>query len=86
MTDLGAIQKNLDELWDAVDKIRDKQSIYVEEHHKLERQLVELKTDIHYIRQSQDRLLSSLSKVLFIVGGGFIASIVAFVVGGGLVK
>ena len=47
-------------------------------------QLVEIKSDLHYIKSGQDSLNNNLSKFLWIVGGGFIAAVITFIVKGGL--
>ena len=78
------IEKELEDLKAAVAEIKDTQAKYVREHHQLELKLLEMKGDIHYIKQSQDKLLGNLNKVLFIIGGGFITAAVAWIVGGGL--
>jgi prefoldin subunit 5 len=55
-----------------------------QEQHRIDIQLVEIKSDLHYIRSGQDSLNNNLAKFLWIVGGGFIAAIVTFIIRGGL--
>ena len=54
------------------------------EHHKFDKQIVEMRADLHYIKVSQDTLNANLSRFLWIVGGGFIAAAVGFIIKGGL--
>ena len=67
-----------------VEQIRSKQASYVEAHHSLEKEMVELKSDIKYIKAGQDSLNSNINRVLFIIGGGFITAAVMWVIRGGL--
>jgi len=46
--------------------------------------LVSIKSDLFYLRAGQDSLNNNLSKFLWILGGGFLASIVSWVLRGGL--
>jgi hypothetical protein len=46
---------------------------------------VSIKSDLFYLRAGQDNLNSNLSKFLWIIGGGLLASIVSWVLKGGLV-
>lgn len=55
-----------------------------QEQHRIDMQLVEIKSDLHYIKSGQDSLNNNLSKFLWIVGGGFLAAIVSWVARGGL--
>jgi chromosome segregation ATPase len=54
------------------------------EQHSFDKQIVEIRADLHYIKVSQDTLNTNLSRFLWIVGGGFIASVVGFIIRGGL--
>lgn len=54
------------------------------EQHRFDKQIVEIKSDLHYIKISQDTLNANLSRFLWIVGGGFIAAVVGFIIRGGL--
>jgi chromosome segregation ATPase len=54
------------------------------EQHRIDKQLVEIKADLHYIKTSQDSLHANLSRFLWIVGGGFIAAAVSYIVRGGI--
>jgi predicted nucleic acid-binding Zn-ribbon protein len=86
MGDFDALKDEIDALKRSVEKIQATQSMYVNEHHKLEKQIVEMRTDLHYIIKNQESLSSNINKMLFIIGGGFIAAIVSFIVGGGLMN
>jgi predicted nucleic acid-binding Zn-ribbon protein len=86
MGDFDALKEEIDALKRSVEKIQSTQSMYVNEHHKLEKQIVEMRTDLHYIIKNQESLSSNINKMLFIIGGGFIAAIVSFIVGGGLMN
>lgn len=55
-----------------------------QEQHRIDIQLVEIKSDLHYLKSGQDSLNSNLSKFLWIVGGGFLAAVVSWVVKGGM--
>jgi hypothetical protein len=53
-------------------------------NHKMELDIVEMKGDIKTIKESQERLNNNISKVLFIIGGGFIMAMIGFITKGGL--
>lgn len=78
------VEKELEDLKSAIAEIKETQAKYVREHHQLELKLLEMRGDIHYIKENQDKLLGNLNKVLFIIGGGFIAAAVTWIVGGGM--
>ena len=82
--DVEAIKREINEIWDAIDRIRNKQDLYVGEHHKLEKEFVEMKTDLRHVRGTLDQMNSNLTKLMFIIGGSFIAGIVGFILKGGL--
>lgn len=86
MSDFNALKEEIDALKQSVEQIRSTQSMYVNEHHKLEKQIIEMRTDLHYIIKNQENLSSNINKMLLIIGGGFIAAIVSFIVGGGLIN
>ena len=64
--------------------LRQRLALLEAEQHRIDKQLVEIKSDLHYIKAGQDSLNSNLSKFLWIVGGGFLAAIVSFIIKGGL--
>jgi predicted nucleic acid-binding Zn-ribbon protein len=86
MNEIETLKDEIDCLKRIVEKIQSTQSMYVNEHHKLEKQIIEMRTDLHYIIKNQESLSSNINKMLFIIGGGFIAAIVSFIVGGGLMN
>jgi prefoldin subunit 5 len=55
-----------------------------QEQHRIDMQLVEIRSDLGYIRSGQDNLNANLSKFLWVFGGGFIVALVGFVIKGGL--
>ena len=64
--------------------LKERLAFLEQEQHRIDIQLVEIKSDLHYIKSGQDSLNSNLSKFLWIVGGGFLAAIVSWVTRGGL--
>lgn len=64
--------------------LKDRVKALEQEQHRIDMQLVEIKSDLHYIKSGQDSLNNNLSKFLWIVGGGFIAAVITFIVKGGL--
>lgn len=86
MGDFDNLKDEIDALKRSVERIQSTQSMYVNEHHKLEKQIIEMRTDLHYIIKNQESLSSNINKMLFIIGGGFIAAIISFIVGGGLMN
>jgi chromosome segregation ATPase len=64
--------------------LKERLSLLEQEQHRIDIQLVGIKSDLHYLKSGQDSLNSNLSKFLWIVGGGFIASAITFIIRGGL--
>lgn len=64
--------------------LKERLAFLEQEQHRIDIQLVEIKSDLHYIKSGQDSLNNNLSKFLWIVGGGFLAAIVSWVARGGL--
>lgn len=85
MVDFESVKEDINMLRSDVSKISDRQEMYVSEHHKLEKELVALKTNLSYIRSGQDSMNANMTRLLFLVGGSFIAGIVGFIIKGGLV-
>lgn len=84
MQTIKRLENEVDEVWLRVNEISKTQSTYVNEHHKLEMQILEIRTDLAYIRKAQDSLSGGINKVLYAIGTGFIVAFVAFIVRGGL--
>ena len=82
--ELKYLEKEIADLTKEIASIRGVQAKYIEGHHELERNLVELRSDITHIKASQDNLNTNLNKLLFIIGGGFVVAFVSWVVKGGL--
>tara|TARA_R110000782_G_scaffold210163_1_gene298255 strand:- start:403 stop:639 length:237 start_codon:yes stop_codon:yes gene_type:complete len=55
-----------------------------QEQHRIDMQLVEIRSDLGYIRSGQDSLNENLSRFLWIFGGGFVMALVGFIIKGGL--
>jgi|TARA_B110000503_G_C7092693_1_gene390127 hypothetical protein len=72
------------EVKDELNALKDRMSALEQEQHKIDIQLVSIKSDLFYLRAGQDSLNNNLSKFLWILGGGFLASIVSWVLRGGL--
>lgn len=86
MSEIDTLKDEIDDLKRSIERIQATQSMYVNEHHKLEKQIIEMRTDLHYIIKNQESLSNNINKMLFIIGGGFIAAIISFIVGGGLIN
>ena len=84
MDELDYIKQDVEELKRWIEKISATQATYVSEHHKLEKQIIEMRADIHYIRKSSESLQSNINKIMFIVIGGFASAMIAFIVSGGM--
>lgn len=82
--ELKYLEKGLTELAREVADIRSTQARYAEEHHELEKAIVEMRSDITHIKASQDDLNNNINKLLFIIGGGFVVAFVSWIIKGGL--
>lgn len=82
--ELKYLEKEIADLAKEVAEIRVTQARYVDEHHALEKAIVEMRSDLSHIKASQDSLNGNLGKILFIIGGGFIAAFVSWIIKGGL--
>lgn len=84
MVDTKTLKEDINILRGDLQKITERQLDYVEEHHKLEKEMVAIKTDLSYIRKGQESVNANMNKLMFIVAGSFIAALVGFIVKGGL--
>lgn len=84
MVDNQTLKEDINILRADVQKISDRQMQYVAEHHKLEKEMVAIKTDLSYIRKGQESVNANMNKLMFIVAGSFTAALVGFIVKGGL--
>jgi len=73
-----------DEVKEHLDALKDRMSRLEQEQHKIDIQLVSIRSDLFYLKSGQDSLNINLSKFLWIMGGGFIAAIVSWIVKGGM--
>ena len=73
-----------DEVKEHLDALKDRVSRLEQEQHKIDIQLVSIRSDLSYLKSGQDSLNINLSKFLWIIGGGFIAAIVSWIVKGGM--
>jgi TolA-binding protein len=53
------------------------------EQHAMDKQLVEIRSDLKYIKSGQDSLNNNLAKVLWLFGGVFVTSFGVFILKGG---
>tara|TARA_R110000803_G_scaffold183113_1_gene245474 strand:+ start:84 stop:317 length:234 start_codon:yes stop_codon:yes gene_type:complete len=73
-----------EDIKEQITALKERLAFLEQEQHRIDIQLVEIKSDLHYIKSGQDNLNNNLSKFLWIVGGGFLAAIVSWVARGGL--
>lgn len=85
MVDFESVKEDINLLRSDVSKITERQAMYVEDQHQLEIEMVELKANLSYLCKGQDSMNANMTRLLFIIGGSFIAGIVGFIVKGGLV-
>ena len=84
MVDTETLKEDINLIRADVQKIADRQMQYVTEHHKVEKEMVAIKTDLSYIRRGQESMNANMNRLMFIVAGSFIAALVGFIVKGGL--
>lgn len=84
MVNNQALKEDINTLRSDMQKISDRQLEYVAEHHKLEKEMVAIKTDLSYIRKGQESVNANMNKLMLIVAGSFVAALVGFIVKGGL--
>ena len=53
-------------------------------HGDFKTEVAVMQRDISYIKDSQDKVVSGLNRLLWAIGLGFIGAVVAFIVNGGL--
>ncbi len=51
---------------------------------QLEQKVGIIQNDLTYLKEGQDRWNNAVSRLLWLIGGGFIAAIVTWIVGGGV--
>jgi|14_taG_2_1085336.scaffolds.fasta_scaffold04211_3 hypothetical protein len=85
MSDFESVKEDIDLLRTDVTKISDRQMTGVTDQHRLEKELIELKAHLSYLRAGQDSMNANMTRLLFIIGGSFVAGIVGFIIKGGLV-
>jgi len=65
-------------------EVKANQINYMGKHHELDKEMVGLKTDMTYVRESVAKITSNTNYLLLTVVGGFLLAIVTFIVKGGL--
>lgn len=78
------MEHELQEIRSNISENRKRIEALEKEQHRIDKIVVEIKSDLNYIKSNQESLNSNLSRFLWIVGGGFIAAIVSFIIKGGL--
>ena len=66
VVDNQTLKEDINILRADVQKISDRQMQYVAEHHKLEKEMVAIKTDLSYIRKGQESVNANMNKLMFI--------------------
>jgi hypothetical protein len=54
------------------------------DYHKIDKDVVQVQSDVKYIRRSQDNLNLNLNRIMLILVGSIITAVVTFIVKGGL--
>lgn len=67
-----------------IKEIRERQLSYVGKHHDMDKEILQVRSDLNYMRQSLDSVSAGINKILFTVAGGFVIALVGFIVKGGL--
>ena len=85
MVDTESLKDDIEILRADVARVSERHMNYVEAHHKLEKEVVAIKTDLSYILKGQESMNANMTRLMFIVVGSFVAALVGFIVKGGLV-
>jgi predicted nucleic acid-binding Zn-ribbon protein len=64
--------------------IRGRQQHYADLHNELEKKMIAIQSDMQYLRKGQDSLNKNLSTFLWLMGGGFITTFLAWALKGGM--
>lgn len=78
-------EREIEEIKEDIKTIQARQQQYIGLHHGCEKELVLLKSEIKHVKTRMDVFSANVSKILWIVLGGFAAAIVSFIVQGGLI-
>lgn len=78
------LRQSVDALNKRMDVLTEKQERFLAEHYEGREGLIKLTQEVQHINHSLESLNNGISKILFIIGGGFLMAFVAWVVGGGL--
>ena len=84
MVDFESVKGDIDLLRSDINKIKDTQAMYIEEHHDLEKVVIELKTDVRYILKGQDAMNANFTRFMFIIVAILASAIGGFIIKGGL--
>jgi predicted nucleic acid-binding Zn-ribbon protein len=78
------LNNDIQEIKERQQRFDERHQQYVDRQNDLEKKMIALQADISYIKKNQDALNKNLSTFLWLIGGGFITSLVAWVAKGGL--
>lgn len=67
-------------------EIRDRQINYVGKHHDMDKELVQIQTDLRYVREDIRSIQSGVNRLIWTVGGAMVVAVVGFIIQGGLVS
>jgi uncharacterized protein (DUF3084 family) len=81
--ELEYINREIRDLKADVKVIEQQQHDHASEFHKIDKDVVQVQTDVKYIRQSQDSLNLNLNRIMLILVGSIITAVITFIVKGG---
>lgn len=67
-------------------EIRDRQINYVGKHHDMDKELVQIQSDLRYVREDIRSIQSGVNRLIWTVGGAMVVAVVGFIIQGGLVS
>jgi len=68
-----------------IKEIRDRQINYVGKHHDMDKELVQIQSDLRYVREDIRGIQSGVNRLIWTVGGAMVIAVVGFIIQGGLV-
>ena len=84
MTDeLDYINREIRDIKADIKAMEQHQSDTSADYHKMDKDVVQVQSDVKYIRKSQDNLNMNLNRVMLILIGSIITAVVTFIVKGG---
>ena len=73
------LRAEIEEIKRKIGEIMDRQMVYMGKHHELDKEIIELRSDLKHLIKGFEGISTNLNRLMMIVVGGFLTALVGFI-------